>query len=290
MAQSRNHWLEPVALGRAVASYLTRRLGREQEYLLGDKSLKTLRVGVEGRASLLEDYRKLPRSTDPMSRAWEKWLKGTAPTVQVTFEQEAAVDNPSAVLLSLGHPLVRQAAVFLHEPDAVLVKLRVSNDSLPVGVHPFALYRWNRQGVKRDEELVPVVADQQVAAALLEVLPASTDAADLVGPTQQVLDALDSVHHQLWLAQSTQHAEDNRQLVGVRIQSLTASFSARKAVLEDQIRRATNDKIRVMKAAELERAMVDFDVRVAALHRAAESGDIKASPAVFGVIDVRRGT
>lgn len=290
LAQSRNHWLEPVALGRAVASYLTRRLGREQEYLLGDKSLKTLRVGVEGRASLLEDYRKLPRSTDPMSRAWEKWLKGTAPTVQVTFEQEAAVDNPSAVLLSLGHPLVRQAAVFLHEPDAVLVKLRVSNDSLPVGVHPFALYRWNRQGVKRDEELVPVVADQQVAAALLEVLPASTDAADLVGPTQQVLDALDSVHHQLWLAQSTQHAEDNRQLVGVRIQSLTASFSARKAVLEDQIRRATNDKIRVMKAAELERAMVDFDVRVAALHRAAESGDIKASPAVFGVIDVRRGT
>lgn len=287
LEQSRNHWLEPIALGSAVTSYLTRRLGKEQEYLLGDKSLKTLRVGMEGRTFLLEDYRKLPRSTDPMSRAWEKWLKGTVPTLQMTFEQEAAVDNPSAALISLGHPLLRQAAAFLQEPDAVLVKLRVSHDSLPVGIHPFALYRWHLQGVKRDEELIPVVANEQVASALLELLPASTDAADLDAPNQQVLDELDSVHHQLWLAESTQHAQDNRQLVGVRIQSLTASFSARKALLEDQMRRATNDKIRIMKAAELERASVDFDIRVATLHRAAESGDIKSALAVFGVIEIK---
>lgn len=288
LEQSRNHWLEPMALGCAVTLYLNRRLGKEQEYLLGDKSIKTLRVGVEGRASLLEDYRKLPRSTDPMNRAWEKWLKGTVPTLQVTFEQEAAVDNPAAVLLSLGHPILRQAAGFLQEPEAVMVKLRVSHDSLPVGVHPFALYRWNRQGVKRDEALVPVVADGQVAAMLLEVLPVSTDAPDLELPTQQVFDELDSVHHQHWLAESTQHAEDNRQLVGIRIQSLTASFNARKAIFEDLVFRATNDKIRIMKVAELERATVDFDVRVAALRRAAESGDIKATPAIFGILEIRR--
>lgn len=288
LEQSRNHWLEPMALGGAVTSYLTRRLGREQEYLLGDKSLKTLRVGVEGRASLLEDYRKLPRSTDPMSRTWERWLKGTVPTLQVTFEQEAAVECPAAVLLALGHPLLRQCAAYLHEPEAVFVKLRSSHDSLTEGIHPFALYRWTRQGVRRDEELIPVVADALVASALLELLPLSSDASDLEGLTQQVFDELDAVHHQQWLTQSTQHSEDNRQLVGVRIQSLTASFAARRSVIEEQIRHATNDKIRVMKAAELERATVDFDVRVAELRRAAESGDIKASPAVFGVLEVRR--
>jgi len=288
LAQSRNHWLEPMALGRAVNSYLARRLGKEQEYLLGDKPLKTLRVGVEGRASLLEDFRKLPRSTDPMNRAWEKWLKGGAPTLQVTFEQDAAVENPAAVLLSLGHPLLRQVATFLQEPEAVQVKLCVTHDTLPLGNHPFALYRWNRQGVKRDEELVPVVVDGQVAAALLEVLQVATDAPDLEGPAQQVLDELDSVHHQLWSLQAAQHAEDNRQLVGVRIHSLTVSFNARKAVLEEQIFKATNEKIRVMKVAELERATVDFDVRAAALRRASESGDIKAAPAIFGVLSVRR--
>jgi hypothetical protein len=76
--------------------------------------------------------------------------------------------------------------------------------------------------------------------------------------------------------------------VGIRIQSLTASHRARKALLAEQLRKATNEKIQIMKQAELERAQVDFDVRVAALQRAADSGDIRATPAVFGVIEVKK--
>lgn len=290
MAQSRNHWLEPDALSGAVASYLSRRIGKEQDFLLGDKPLKTLRLSQEARATLLEDFRKLPRSTEPMHRGWDRWLKGTVPTLQVTFEQDCAVENPSAVLLSLGHPLLRQAAVFLEESATVIVKVSAMHETLPAGRHPFALYRWCRQGVKRDEQLVPVVAEASVAEALLELLQGAADAPDVEAPSQQVWDELDGVHHQLWLAKSTQHSEDNRQLVGVRIQSLTASFTARKALLAAQIERATNDKIRVMKQAELERAQVNFDIRIAALLQAAESGDIRATPAVFGILEIRRPT
>lgn len=288
LEESRNHWLEPSALGGAVTSYLTRRLGKEQDYLLGDKALKTLRLGAEGRASLLEDYRNLSRSNDPMTRGWERWLKGTVPTLPVTFEQEAAVDSPATVLLTLRHPLLRQAAAYLNETDAVFTKLRLEDATLPEGIHPFALYRWTRQGVRRDEELIPIVLNEQVASVLLELLPLSSNALNLEGPTQRELEELDAVHHKEWLTKSTQHAEDNRQLVGVRIQSLTASFSARKSVLEDQLRRATNGRIQVMKVAELERATADFDLRIGALRRAAESGDIKATPVVFGVLEIRK--
>jgi SNF2 family DNA or RNA helicase len=288
LAKSRSHWLEPRALGLAVRSYLARRLGKEQDYLLGEKAVKTLRMSQEARAGLLEDFRHLPRSADPMHRTWERWLKGPAPTLSVTFEQEAAVDNPNTMLLSLGHPLLRQAAAYLQEGDAVAVRLCVVNDTLPEGLHPFALYRWARQGIKLDEDLVAVAQAPAVGEALLKLLPVATDAPSLEFPGQQVWDAIDAVHHQQWLSETTKHAEDNRQLVGVRIQSLTASFTARRALLEEQIGRTTNDKIRVMKQAELDRAQVDFDVRVAALKRAAESGDIKATPAVFGVIQVRR--
>lgn len=290
LAQSRSHWLEPQALSMAVGSYLTRRLGKEQDYLLGEKAIKTLRLSQEARSVLLEDFRRLPRSTDPMYRAWERWLKGTSPTISVTFEQEAAVENANATLLSLGHPLLRQAAAYLQEADAVAVRLSVVNEVLPEGLHPFALYRWARLGAKRDEDMIPVTESPALADALLEVLPSAVDAPVLAFPAQQVWDDLDKVHHQLWLRESTQHAEDNRQLVGVRIQSLTASFTARRALLNEQIDRATNDKIRVMKQAELERAQVDFDVRVAALRKAAESGDIKATPAVFGILEVRRAS
>lgn len=288
LEKSRNHWLEPQTLVLAVSTYLSRRLGKSQDYLMGDKPLKTLRLSVEARAALLEDFRKLPRSTDPMHRAWEKWLKGPLPTLQVTFEQECAVENAAAVLMSLGHPLLRQSAAYLQEAEAVAVSLRSTSELLPVGRHPFALYRWARQGVKRDEELVPVVESAEVAEALLELLKEAKDAPDLDAPSKNVWDELDAFHHQKWLAESTQHMQDNRQLVGVRIQSLAASFAARKVLLVEQIGRATNDKIRVMKQAEIERAQVDFDLRIAALRRAAESGDIRATPAVFGVLDVRR--
>ncbi|NMF98956.1 SNF2-related protein [Aromatoleum toluolicum] len=288
LARSRSHWLEPQALALAVSAYLRRRLDKEHDYVLGEKPLKSLRLSQEARATLLEDFRKLPRSSDPMYRAWEKWLKGTAPTLSVTFEQECAVENAGAVLLSLGHPLLRQAAVCLQEGETVTVSLSAVHATLPVGTHAFALYRWAKQGAKRDEELVPVTDDVAVADSLLELLQAATDAPLLELPSQQVWDQLDAIHHRRWRAESTQHAEDNRQLVGVRMQSLTASFAARRALVESQIGRATNDKIRVMKQAELERAKVDFDARMAALRRSAESGDIRAAPAVFGILEVRR--
>ena len=288
LAQSRNFWLEPGALASAITTYFTQRLGKEVDYLLGDKPLKTLRLSQEARAALLEDFRRLPRSTDPTHRAWEKWLKGAAPTMHATFDQECAVENTSAVLLSLGHPLLRQAAMHLQQTDTVAVKLRAVHGSLPEGDYPFALYRWAREGAKRDEELIPVVENQSIASSLLDLLKIAKDAPSLDLPSQKAWDDLDAVHHQRWLTSSTEHAEDNRQLVGVRIQSLTASHRARRSLLQEQIGKATNDKIRVMKQAELERAQVDFDTRITALGRAAESGDIRATPAVFGVIQVRR--
>lgn len=288
LEQSRNHWLEPMALGLAVSTYLARRLGKDHDYLLGDKPLKTLRLSQEARSALLDDYRSLGRSTDPNYRAWEKWLKGTSPTLSVTFEQETAVENASALLLSLGHPLLRQAAAYLLEAEPVTVRLATTHESLPEGAHPFALYRWTKQGAKRDEELIPVARDPALAELLLGMLSSAVDAPELELPEKQIWDDLDAVHHQVWLAESTQHAEDNRQLVGMQLQSLTASFTARRALLEGQVRSTTNDRIRIMKNAELVRAQVDFDVRIASLRKAAESGDIRATPAVFGVIAVRR--
>jgi ATP-dependent helicase HepA len=288
LAKSRNYWLEPQALSSAVTTYLTQRLGLEQDYKLGDKALKTLRLSQEARATLLEDFRRLPRSTDPTYRIWEKWLKGSEPHLSITFDQECAVENTNAILLSLGHPLLRQTALFFYRTEGVAVRLSTEHETLPEGAYPFALYRWTKQGARRDELLIPVVERTDVAGCLLELLQNATDAPQLQLPSPNVWDDLDLVHHQQWLAESTQHAEDNRQLVGVRIQSLTASHLARRGLLEEQISRATNDKIRLMKHVELERARIDFDRRISSLNRDAESGDIHAAQSVFGIIEVRR--
>lgn len=288
LASSRNFWLEPQALASAVTTYLTQRSGKDLEYLQGEKALKNLRLSQEARAFILEDFRRLPRSTDTMYRTWEKWLKGGAPNLQVTFDQECAVENPSAVLLSLGHPLLRQAAAHLQQSDPIAVRLTAVHPTLPTGVYPFALYQWTRQGAKKDEELVAVVEQPDIGKNLIDLLQISSDAPHIEMPSQQVWDDLDAVHHQRWLTESTQHSEENRQLLVIRIQSLTASHRARKALLEERLRSAKNEKIQKMRQAELDRAQVDFDVRVSALQRAADSGDIRANTAVLGVIEIKR--
>ena len=238
-----NHWLSPSALQRCVSSYLSSRLGGEGEYLLGEKPLKTLRLNQEARATLLGDYRQLPRSTERVSREWEKWLKGGQATMPVTFDQETAAADPKVAHLSVMHPLVRQAARAQQLDEPACVSLSVASREIAPGTYPFALYRWKKHGVKLDEVLIPVAADAWVEKALLSLLQSAVNADGHSLPSQAEFDALEVQHHGKWTVAQANHISENRQLVEHRIQSLTVSHRARSKAIEDQIARATNDRI-----------------------------------------------
>ncbi len=282
-------WLSPPALQRAVTTYLANRLGSEIEHLLGDKPLKTLRLSQEARNYLLDDYKRLPRSIEPSAREWEKWLKGEQPTLVVTFDQETATENPKAVHLTVLHPLVRQAARFLELDEPAYVALAIQSSELPPGEHHFALYRWRKHGIKPDEALVAVASEPGVEVALLKVLQSANETSHTMAPNAAECDALDVRHHGKWTEARANHIAENRQLVEHRSQSLTVSHRARCKAIEDQIDRATNDKIRLMKESELARANADFTRRMEEIQQAANSADILAVPVVFGTIVVRRG-
>lgn len=282
-----SYWLTPQSLQQCITSYLHHRLGKEQDYILGEKPLKTLRVSQEARNKLFEDYRKLPRSTDLVAREWEKWLKGGHPTLQVTFDQETASDNPQVVRLSIGHPLVKQAALQRNVEEKAYVYLSVQTEEISPGQYPFAIYRWSKQGVKQDEELIAVSKDSTVERRLFELLKVARSADDLSLPGEEVFEELDVQHHARWVTAQANHITENRQLVEYRRQSLMVSHRARRKVIEEQLARATNEKIQLMKQSELARAEADYSRRIEELERAADSGDIHATPVVFGMLVVR---
>jgi ATP-dependent helicase HepA len=281
-------WLSSAAIQRCVISYLSARLGTETGYLLGEKTLKTLRLGQEARAKLLEDYKRLPRSVEPVAREWEKWLKGGLPTVAVTFEQATATDNPTALHLSVMHPMVRQAARFLQLDEPMYASLVVRNAEIPFGDYHFALFRWKKHGVKLDEVLVPVTSPPEIENALLTLLQSAGDAEECSLPSEASIVRLDAQHHAKWIAAQTNHIADNRQQVEHRIQSLKVSHRARCTAIEAQIARAMNDKIRLMKQSELARANADFSQHMEELQQAASSGDIHATAILFGTMMVRK--
>lgn len=279
-------WLSPSAIQSSVVTYLTARIGGGIEKFLGEKLLKTLRLNQESRNFLLEDYKNLPRSREPIAREWEKWLKGSQATVSVTFDQETAAENPQTIHLSVLHPLVRQTARFLEINEPKYCTLTVQSEKLPKGAHHFALYRWTKHGTKPDELLVAVANDSQVEAMMFDLLQSAehTDKVPLPEPSE--CDALDIRHHLRWTEAHANHIAENQQLVEHRTQSLTVSHRARSKAIEDQISNATNDKIRLMKESELARAHADFNRRMTELQQAVNTGDIRATVVVFGTIQI----
>ena len=282
-----SYWLSPEAIQQCVLCYLARTLGTETEHLLGEKAIKTLRLNVDARARLLEDHKRLPRSSEPVAREWEKWLKGAQPTLSVTFDQRTAAEQANVVHLSVVHPLVRQAARSLQRDQAVYTAITTQNADVPQGEYLFGIYLWKKQGVKPDELLVPVASDLAIEDDLLSILQSATDLETAIIPDAAEFDVLEGRHYTKWTAARSNHIAENRQQIEYRIQSLTTSHRTRCKTIEDQIRGVSNDKILVMKQSELARANADFNRRINDLQQTASSGDIHATPLIFGTLLVR---
>lgn len=281
-----NAWLSSSAIQGCVTTYLKMKLGSDSEYIQGDKPLKNLRLSQAARNTLLADCGGLKRSMDPVARQWEKWLKGGAPNLPVTFDQDTGSENPTAVHLSVLHPLVRQAARFLNVDEPMRCQVEVT-DGLPKGEYRFALYRWAKHGIRPDEELVVVADDPEIERQLLALLPSARQATSGGPVPNGDFDDLDGLHHAKWVAAQADHIALNQQLAEHRVQSLTVSHRARMQTLEDQIAKATNEKIRLMKQSEISRANADFDRRLAELRQAGTTGDVRAAPVLFGTVQVR---
>jgi superfamily II DNA or RNA helicase len=282
-----NYWLSPIAIQRCVSTYLSGRLESDSEHVLGDKTLKTLRLNETARLKLLEDFRRLPRVVDPTHREWERWLKEAKPSALVTFEQEVATENLAAMYLSVMHPLVRQAARWLQLEEPAYVSLMATSPKVPQGKYLFALYRWIKRGIRNDELLVPVASNPIIEDELLNLIRTAKESSRDKLPSPADFDAIEIRHHAKWTAAQTAHVAENRLQVEHRIQSLNVSHRARCKAIEDQIARAANDKIQLMKQSELGRANADYLRHLEELEAAARSGDIHAKTVLFGVLNVQ---
>lgn len=280
-----SYWLSNIAIEGLVRRYLAHKLESEGAHILGSGPEKTLRLSQEQRNALLADFGKR-RSPDPIEREWEKWLKGPQPTLAITFDQETTAEKSKYMHISVLHPLVRQAAKYFNKEAPLFCTIETEDSELGAGTFSFSVYRWSKHGVRTDEKLVAVADNAQVEAAILGALPTSHDSMDKL-PDQSVFDGLDARHHTKWVQAQAEHIESNRQLVAHRIQSLSVSHRARTKVIEDQIGRSSNDKIKIMRRGELARAQSDYERRMKELELAAESGDIRTIPIIFGTLQIK---
>jgi len=283
-------WLTSTSIRRLVALYLQQACGRDQEFILGERSLKTLRLSQEARTILLRDLQKLPRQNAIAYREWEKWLKGTDQHLSMTFESDCATEHPDAAFVMPLHPLVKQAAaaLLLDMDQKAIAKLKVQTNEVPAGRYEFVIYQWQFHGIREDLALKPIASSNAVTPYLDRLLQKAVDVArDEQGESAPpVWDELEAQHYQLWSAARAEHQQRTQELAAYRRESLSTSHKARLGLLNEQLEQANNEKIRRMRRSQIDSAEADFTRRIQELDSAIERADVVHDPVAYGVLIV----
>lgn len=290
--EASSFWLSPPSLRRLVTLYLQNKFGKEPEFILGEKSLKTLRLSQDARNSLLCDFQQLSRQNTPVYREWETWLKGGEPHLPITFESGCASQHPKAAFIMPLHPLVKQAAMTLNAKPRVFTTLKAQTNDIPEGRYEFAIYQWQFHGIREDLVLKPIASAKELTPHLGRLLEKAEDCSRDMQEAHSSpgLDELDAQHHELWSEAREEHQQRTQELAAYRRESLSTSHRARIALLEEQLKQASDEKLQRMRRSQIEAAEADYKRRIQDLNSAMERADVVAEPVAYGVMHVVRGT
>jgi len=292
IADATSFWLSPASLRIMATLYLRRVCGKDQEFILGEKPLKTLRLAQDLRETLLRDFQRLPRQNTTLYRDWENWLKGESPHLAITFESDCAIRHPEAAFIMPLHPLIKQAALSFDTGQRVVTNLTAVSNEIPAGRYEFAIYQWRFHGIREDLALKPIASNAVVTEHLERLLESASDSAEPLPDklAASVWDGLDAQHYSLWNDARNRHRQKTRELAEYRRESLSTSHRARIALLEEQLGQATDEKIRIMRRSQIAAAEADYARRMQELDIAMERADIVAGTVAYGVIHVSGGS
>jgi len=285
IAEASSRWLEPQAIERLVGLHLERELEVGRNPISGGGPVKSLRLSTDARRRLVAPRARGTR-LNIAEREWEGWLRGDQQTLALTFDRETANEDRALAFITPVHPLTQAAARAFAGDDEIVVTLRVTNPALPKGDHMFAIYQWQMRGLREDTMLVPVVEDPVVAAAFMDIFVNAQDAGDVAAPGAAAVDGLESWHHELWTRRRAAHIAEAGEIARFRRDSLEASHRARVAILEEQLGRVSEDRIRRMRTGQLARANADHREALNNLAAAERRADIMQRRVAAGTIRV----
>jgi ATP-dependent helicase HepA len=286
--EASSFWLSPKALYNLVMAYIQEICNKVQDFILGEKALKTLRLPQECRSLLLDDFRKLQRQRISPYREWEKWLKGNNQHLSITFDSQCATQHRDASFIMPLHPLVKQASKYFEKTGMVAAMLKAKDSSIPGGKYPFAIYQWQFYGIKNDIKMCSVSTSEVITSRLDQLLENAEENTGNIKNflTSSTKEELDICHYNLWIKAKEKYIQQTRDQAKYMLESLGVSHKARIALLSEQLNRSTNDKIRRMHQAQIDAAEEDYNRRVRELNNAAKMADITAQPVAYGVLQV----
>lgn len=279
-----NYWLSADNLLNLVNCYLKSRLETDGNYILGEKALKTLRLSQAARMALLEDfkYAKFPRNE--MNRSWEKWLKAGEQHLSISFDSKCCKENPHTMLVSITHPLVKQAASHLQSKGKVVAVLKVKTDRFMTGKYPFAIFQWKLSGEREDLQMKSISSNYALNTVLFELLKESYATNYQLELNTDEWEEVETVHHGMWESALKEHKLKTEELIRYKEASLKTSHMARMNTLKEQLLGSKDKNYRTMTEGKIRLATEDFEQHMEQLQQAKAKADILFELLAYGLL------
>lgn len=277
-----NIHLSADAICRLIETYLEKRLGEDNQYILGSGAERTLRLNEGNRNILLKDFRELDRQINPVYKAWEKYLNEQTPFERITFDGEYATERRDITFIMPTHPLVKQAIRYFSD-DPVQCSLTVKTNKLPRGEYPFIAYEWQYKGIKPNCEL-KIVTEQRIDTKTMLELIYHAQNYETTHTVEE--DKLENIHFAAWKAAKEKYIGESEQLIKFRMSSLVTSQQGQINAIKNVLSKATDAKIIKMKQAQLERLEQSFKEKQRQLNSEIGKCDIVATKLAVGILRV----
>lgn len=234
-----NIHLSADAIVGLVETYLEKRLGAENQYIIGNGVEKKLRLNVENRQILLKDYEALGRQPNPVYKAWDNYLNNRTPFEKITFDGEYATEHKDITFIMPTHPLVKQAIRYFSD-EPVQCSLTVKSDKLQSGDYPFIIYEWQYKGLKPNCVLQVVTSENIDSKLMLELIYIAQDSdnAELLD-----CDELENKHFAIWKSAKEQYLIDSEQSIRFKMSSLVSSQQGQIRAIQNILAKATMNEL-----------------------------------------------
>ena len=286
--KAENEWISPQSLQTLINLYLDDYLGKG-EYLRGRSEEKNLQIAKEKRQLLMEDFKKLklPTVSNEANRWWKSFLKQVkTPNLRVTFDSAYARDNRGVTFLTQMHPLVIQAARYEGKDYPCNLAIRVSDGSLPAGDYEFLIYVWKYEGLRPDVKLVAICDNPEVEANVLSVIRLASEYEDDGKDHSASWDNMDSLHYERWSKARNRYAGEVKAECEYRLDQLSHTFNQREAIVKRIIEDSTDEKIILMRTAQLQNMQRNAEEQKKKVSAAIEKADIQTTLLVRGLLHV----
>lgn len=282
--QAENPWLTQHCLQSLIENYIRERAGSSVS-ILGESSMKTLRLSAQARRILQEDSRKLPGGRNAVKTAWDNYLSGNKPNHPLTFDSEAAMQERNSFFITSMHPLARQAAAFYAGNETAYIKLNYISSEIPAGEYTFSIYAWKYVGFQTFTRLISICEDDILCKELPFLLEEAVDMAEQ-SDFECDWSNLEDIHVNQWAVARDKHKQDVQTTISFKLESLANTHRNRIRALEQQIRDAFEVNIKRMRQSELETVEESYARKVAEIKDIGNRADIYTTLLVNGVITI----